>query len=81
MKDVAVAFAQALKVPLTPGSSLICKLGLGKSTYIIKLVDILKTYFPQWKEKINFAANPPGNIQDSLADISKVSSCLDFQPQ
>jgi UDP-glucose 4-epimerase len=81
VKDVARAFSQALNASLNPGSSLICNLGTGKSTSLVQLVDILKKYFPQWQPEINFASFRPGDIQHSQADVSRISSYLDFQPQ
>ncbi|NEO11120.1 MULTISPECIES: NAD-dependent epimerase/dehydratase family protein [unclassified Moorena] len=81
VKDVARAFAKALTTPLESGSCLICNLGTGKSTSLLQLVDSLKTCFPQWKSETKFAPARPGDIQHSQADISRVSSCLDFTPQ
>ncbi|MEH2349204.1 MAG: NAD-dependent epimerase/dehydratase family protein [Nostoc sp.] len=81
VKDVVRAFSQALKLDITPGSSLICNLGTGKSTSLVKLVDILKNNFPQWQPEINFVSPRLGDIQHSQADISRISSCLDFHPQ
>ena len=80
VKDVATAITRALTSPLTLGSSRICNIGSGKSTSIRQLVSILKTYFPQWEEKINFAPSRIGDIQQSQADISKVLKLLDFKP-
>ncbi|MCP2727696.1 NAD-dependent epimerase/dehydratase family protein [Limnofasciculus baicalensis] len=81
VKDVAMALTKALIAPREPGSSLICNLGTGKTTSLLQLVDILKTCFPEWKSDINFAAERIGDIRDSQADISKVSSILGFAPQ
>ncbi len=81
VKDVVKAFSQALKANITPGSSLICNLGTGKSTSLVQLIDILKNHFPQWQSEINFVSPRLGDIQHSQADISRISSCLDFHPQ
>ncbi|ARV57693.1 UDP-glucose 4-epimerase [Nostocales cyanobacterium HT-58-2] len=81
VKDVANAFAKALTTPLAPGLALSCNIGTGKSTSILQLVNILKTYFPQWKLEPSFAPPRPGDIQHSQADISKALSILNFVPQ
>lgn len=81
VKDVVRAFSQAFKANVTPGSSLICNLGTGKSTSLVQLIDILKNHFPQWQSEINFVSPRLGDIQHSQADISRISSCLDFHPQ
>ncbi|MEH2154983.1 NAD-dependent epimerase/dehydratase family protein [Nostoc sp.] len=81
VKDVVRAFSQALKANVPPGSSLISNLGTGKSTSLVQLINILKNHFPQWQPEINFASPRAGDIQHSQADISRISSCLDFQPQ
>ncbi|MFN6514542.1 MAG: NAD-dependent epimerase/dehydratase family protein [Nostoc sp. CreGUA01] len=81
VKDVVKAFSQALKANITPGSSLICNLGTGKSTSLIQLIDILNNHFPQWQPEINFVSPRLGDIQHSQADISRISSYLDFHPQ
>ncbi|MGF2037069.1 MAG: NAD-dependent epimerase/dehydratase family protein [Nostoc sp. CmiVER01] len=81
VRDAAIALTNALTIPLSPGTSLTCNVGTGKSTSIIKLMDILKTYFPQWKAKINYASPRLGEIQDSQADISRATSTLGFRPQ
>ncbi|MBD2680257.1 MULTISPECIES: NAD-dependent epimerase/dehydratase family protein [Nostoc] len=81
VKDVVKAFTQALKANITPGSSLICNLGTGKSTSLVQLINILKNNFPQWQPEINFASPRLGDIQHSQADISRISSCLNFHPQ
>ena len=78
VKDVVRAFSQALKVNVTPGSSLICNLGTGTSTSLLQLINILKNHFPQWQPEINFVSPRAGDIQHSQADISRISSCLDF---
>lgn len=81
VKDVAIAFAKALTTPLSPGSALSCNIGTGKSTSILQLVNLMRTYFPKWELEPSFAPFRPGDIQDSQADISKASSVLNFVPQ
>ncbi|WP_414584593.1 NAD-dependent epimerase/dehydratase family protein [Scytonema sp. PCC 10023] len=81
VKDVAVAFTKALTTPLPVGSCLTCNVGTGKGTSLLELVNILKTCFSQWNSEIHFTTARPGDIQHSLADISKVLSLLNFQPQ
>ncbi len=81
VKDVAIAFAKALTIPLAPGSYLTCNLGTGKATSLIQLVDILKAYFPQWKAETRFSFSRPGDIQHSQADISTANLLLGFSPQ
>jgi UDP-glucose 4-epimerase len=81
VKDVATAFAKALTTPLPAGSALSCNIGTSKSTSILQLVNIMRTYFPKWELEPSFAPSRPGDIQDSQADISKASSVLNFVPQ
>lgn len=81
VKDVAIAFTQALTTSISSGSYLVCNLGTGKSTSITQLVAILKNYLPQWKSEIKFLPSRVGDIQHSLADISRASSLLSFTPQ
>ena len=81
VKDAAIAFTKALSIPLTPGVCLSCNLGTGKAITLLQLVDILKAYFPEWKSEIKFAPPRLGDIQHSEADISKISSFLNFIPQ
>jgi UDP-glucose 4-epimerase len=81
VKDAAIAFTKALTIPLTPGVCLSCNLGTGKAITLLQLVDILKAYFPEWKSEIKFALPRLGDIQHSEADISKISSFLNFMPQ
>lgn len=81
VKDAAIAFTKALTFPLAPGLCLSCNLGTGKAINLLQLVDILKPYFPAWKSEIRFAPARHGDIQHSLADISKISSVLNFVPQ
>jgi UDP-glucose 4-epimerase len=81
VKDAAIAFTKALTIPLSPGVCLSCNLGTGKAITLLQLVDILKAYFPDWKSEIKFAPPRLGDIQHSEADISKISSFLNFIPQ
>ncbi|HAX78627.1 MAG TPA: UDP-glucose 4-epimerase [Cyanobacteria bacterium UBA11372] len=81
VKDVAIAFTKALTLPLVPGSCLSCNLGTGKAITLLQLVDILKGLFPDWKSQVKLAPKRLGDIQHSLADISKISSVLNFEPQ
>lgn len=81
VKDVAIAFTKALTTTLASGECLTCNLGTGKSTSLLQLVDVLKTSFPRWKAETRFASPRPGDIQHSQADISKISSLLNFTPQ
>lgn len=81
VKDVAIAFTKALTLPLAPGSCLSCNLGTGKAITLRELVNLLKGHFPEWKSDVRFAPARLGDIQHSLADISKISSLLNFVPQ
>ena len=81
VKDVAIAIEKALTIPLPNSSSIICNLGTGKTTSLLRLVDILQSCFPQWNSKINFAPARIGDIQHSQADISQAQSVLGFAPQ
>lgn len=81
VKDVVSAFALALTTTLASGECLTCNLGTGASTSLLQLFDILKACFPQWKSELRFASPRLGDIQHSQADISKISSVLNFTPQ
>jgi UDP-glucose 4-epimerase len=81
VKDVARAFVQALTVPLPAGSTLSCNVGTGQKTSLIKLIHILKDYFPNWKPNIQFANVRPGDIQHSQANISRIMALLEFTPR
>jgi UDP-glucose 4-epimerase len=81
VQDVAAAFAKALETPLHAGFCISCNVGTGQETSLIELVHNLKTSFKQWNAEIQFAQTRPGDIQHSQADISKISSLLNFKPQ
>lgn len=81
VKDVAIALTKALTVPLPAGSSIACNVGTGQAISLLELINILKTCFPQWNKEIQFTSARPGDIQHSQADISKISSILNFTPQ
>lgn len=81
VKDVAIAFRQALTVERPKVSSLSCNIGTGKSTSLLELVETLAGLFPQWSAGKNFAPPRTGDIPHSLADISKACSNLGFTPR
>lgn len=81
VKDVAVAFTKALTTPLPQGLYMSCNVGTGQETELLELVNMLENSFTGRKSNINFATARTGDIQNSLADISKVSSLLNFQPK
>lgn len=81
VQDVAAAFAKALITPLAVGSCVSCNVGTGQVTSLIELVQNLKNSFPRWNSGVHFTEARPGDIQHSQADISKISSLLNFKPQ
>lgn len=81
VKDVAIAFSRSLTTRLAPGECLTCNLGTGIATPLFRLVDILKAYFPEWKSETRFMFPRLGDIQHSQADITKLSSLLNFTAQ
>jgi UDP-glucose 4-epimerase len=81
VRDVAGAFAKALLLPMSQGSSLICNVGTGQETSLLELVDILKVCCGGWQGGLNFAIARLGDIQQSLSDISRLRSQLEFTPQ
>lgn len=81
VKDVAVAFTKALTTPLPQKLCISCNVGTGQETELLELVNMLESSFNHRKSNINFATARTGDIQNSLADISKVSSLLNFQPK
>jgi UDP-glucose 4-epimerase len=81
VEDVAIAFTQALTVPLAAGFHMACNIGTAQETSLLDLVKILKTYFPNWSEPLNFEMARTGDIQNSQADILKAISLFNFSPQ
>ena len=81
VQDVASAVQNALQTPLESGSSLICNIGTGKTTSVLKLIDILQNCFPQWGKKIKFATPRTGDIRHSQANIDLARTRLNFTPQ
>ncbi len=81
VKDVARAFAQALTVPLDPGTHLTCNIGTGNAISLLQLKNTLQKVFPEWQGETSFRPPRPGDIQDSLADIRKARSYLGFDPK
>jgi UDP-glucose 4-epimerase len=81
VKDVAIAVSKALTVPLPAGSSIACNVGTGQAISLLDLINILKTCFTHWHEEIKFTTVRTGDIRHSQADISKISSLLNFTPQ
>lgn len=81
VRDVAIAFAKALTVSLLPGSALTCNVGTGQETSLLELVTILQPHFNQWNAEVRFASPRTGDIKHSRADISRISSRLNFSPQ
>ncbi len=81
VQDVANALSQALIKPLTAGSHVVCNIGTGKTTSLLRLVEILKNNLRNWDIPLKFAEKRPGDIQHSQADISLASKVLDFLPK
>ncbi len=81
VKDIALAFKQALSMPMQPGSSLVCNIGQGKAISLLNLIGVIKGCFPDWKAEIDFKPARVGDIQHSQADITQASLKLDFTPQ
>lgn len=81
VQDVATAFVQALTVPLAASSSVTCNVGTGTSFSLVELVETLTLCFPQWQANVRFQPARLGDIQHSLADISKANRYLNFEPQ
>jgi len=79
--DVAEAFVKALTIPLLKENNFICNIASGKQTGILEVLNILKTYYPSWNEKVYFEDARIGDVINSYADVSKTKSFLDFQPQ
>jgi UDP-glucose 4-epimerase len=81
VKDVALAFTQALTISLSPGSAFTCNIGTGNSISLLQLIDVLKDYFPNWSANLKFFPPRVGDIQNSQADITKANAILGFIPQ
>lgn len=80
VEDVATAFVKALTVPLASGSCITCNIGTGQSISLLDLVQSLDHCFPDQASKVQFQPARLGDIQHSLADISKAAFYLSFQP-
>lgn len=81
VKDVAIAFAQALTVQLHRGETLICNIGTGQSTSLLQLVEGLKLSIANWPGQIKWEASRLGDIQNSLANIDQANQILNFSPE
>lgn len=81
VQDVATAFVKALTVPLEAGACITCNVGTGQSVSLLELVQSLNHCFPDWASNIRFQPARLGDIQHSLADISKAAFYLSFQPE
>lgn len=79
VQDVASAFLKALTVCLDPGSCITCNIGTGRSISLLELVQSLNHCFPNWMPDIRFQSARLGDIQHSLADISKAAVYLSFE--
>lgn len=79
VEDVVTAFVQALTVPLDKYTCFTCNIGSGQRTSILKLVEILKDYYPNKKFSINFLESQFGDIKDSWADTQQAEKILLFK--
>lgn len=79
VKDVAMAFTQALTIPISTGDSLTCNIATGRATSLLELIKTLHHFFPNCCSEICFASARTGDIPHSLADISNASSILGFK--
>jgi UDP-glucose 4-epimerase len=79
VQDVASAFLNALTAPLPAGSCTTCNVGTGQSVSLLELVQSLNCCFPNWTPDIQFHPSRPGDIQHSLADVSKADLYLGFK--
>ena len=79
--DVANALRMALLALLKPDSYAVCNIGTGQTISLIELIELIKTYFPQWTHPLHFELARPGDIRDSQADISQANKILGFKPQ
>jgi UDP-glucose 4-epimerase len=80
VKDVAIAFVQALTVNLNIGETFICNIGTGKSTSLLQLIDGLQLSITNWSGQIKFESSRLGDIQHSLANIDQANRILNFFP-
>ncbi|MBP0015945.1 MAG: NAD-dependent epimerase/dehydratase family protein [Cyanobacteria bacterium SBLK] len=81
VRDVAIAFKQALTLSLPANQELITNIGTGRSLSLLELIASLKPHFPHWQENIKFAPAKTGDILHSLAHIEKSNFYLEFEPQ
>ena len=80
VEDVAQAFLNSLTLTLVPGTSLVCNIGTQTETSLIQLVQIIKSCVPVSLSSIDYTDPRPGDIQHSMADISRASELLSFAP-
>ncbi|WP_204105119.1 MULTISPECIES: NAD-dependent epimerase/dehydratase family protein [Spirulina sp. CCY15215] len=78
VRDVAVAFSQALTLPLPNTRELMVNVGSGRSVSLLELIEKLKPCYPHWQENIQFMSSRSGDIDNSLANIEKMSLYLEF---
>lgn len=81
VKDVAIAFSQALTAPLPFGTALTCNIGTGQAISITQLKTALQRCFPQWAGSTRYAPAKAGDIQNSRANIARAKLYLGFEPQ
>ncbi len=80
VQDVVTALIKSLTIPLKNNICLTCNIGGGKAVSLLEIVEILKTYFTQWKQEIKFDHPRLGDIQHSWANINKAEQILGFTP-
>ncbi|MBD1918173.1 MULTISPECIES: NAD-dependent epimerase/dehydratase family protein [Cyanophyceae] len=81
VKDVAIAFAKALTLPLPSGTTLTCNIGSGQAISLLQLIEELRNCFPEWTAGTSFNSPRLGDIQHSQADVTRAKQYLAFEPR
>jgi UDP-glucose 4-epimerase len=77
VKDVARAFEAALTTAL--GAAVTCNVATGRAVSIRELTEVLREFFPHWKQELRHVPSLDGDIKQSQADPSAAKSILGFR--
>lgn len=78
--DVARAVGQACEAPI-PGRTLVCNVGTGVASSLLDVSRALRAIFPAWKGTVQYGPAAPGDIRDSLADVTCLRETLNIQAE
>lgn len=80
VSDLARGIVQALTANGLEAFT-VCNLGTGRGVSIRELAEMMRAFFPDWKECFETAPAPSGDITHSQAMIDQAQLLLDFRPR